>query len=250
MAPWFEISIYAWIGVAVITFFTLLRVTAPYGRHTTNTWGPMISNKLSWMIMESPSGLLVLSLVLLGDVPLHWPTTIFAGLFVMHYFNRSVIFPPRTRTAGKKVPLVITFSAIFFNLVNGSMIGYYLGFVHEYDNSWLQSPQMIGGLLVFLLGVYINVQSDNILLNLRKPGETGYKVPQGGMFSYISCPNHFGEMIEWIGFAIMTWSLPGLAFAIWTIANLLPRALDHHKFYHQKFSSYPAERKAVIPFML
>lgn len=169
---------------------------------------------------------------------------------MLHYFNRAVIFPIRTRTAGKKVPLVITFSAIFFNLVNGAMIGYYLGFVQEYNNSWLHTPQMIIGLLVFLIGVYINVQSDNILLNLRKPGETGYKIPQGGLFAYISCPNLFGEMIEWVGFAIMTWSLPGAAFAIWTIANLLPRALDHHQFYLEKFSNYPPQRKAVVPFVL
>jgi hypothetical protein len=57
-------------------------------------------------------------------------------------------------------------------------------------------------------------------------------------------------MVEWGGFALMAWSLPALSFAIWTIANLLPRALQHHKWYQQTFSDYPAERKAVIPFIL
>lgn len=250
MTEVFNWFIYGWIGVALVTFLILLKVTAPYGRHSSTTWGPMISNKLSWMIMEAPSGLLVLFLVLFGSVEIELPAAIFTGLFVLHYFNRSVIYPLRTKTEGKKVPLVITFSAIFFNLVNGGMIGYYLGFVHHYSYDWLTSPQMIVGLLAFITGAYINIQSDNILLNLRRPRETGYKIPQGGLFNYVSCPNLFGEMVEWIGFAIMTWSLPGAAFAIWTIANLLPRALDHHKFYLERFEHYPLDRKAVIPGVL
>ena len=95
----------------------------------------------------------------------------------------------------------------------------------------------------------INWQSDNILIHLRKLGEKGYKIPHGGFFKWISCPNHFGEIIEWTGFAIMTWSLSGLSFAIWTAVNLIPRALDHHKWYKDTFSDYPQKRKAVIPFL-
>jgi len=38
------------------------------------------------------------------------------------------------------------------------------------------------GLAVFATGMFINMQADNILLNLRKPGESGYKIPKGGMF--------------------------------------------------------------------
>jgi 3-oxo-5-alpha-steroid 4-dehydrogenase 1 len=89
-----------------------------------------------------------------------------------------------------------------------------------------------------------------MLINLRKPGETGYKIPKGFLFNYISCPNLFGEMVEWIGFGIMINSLPAYSFPIWTIVNLLPRALDHHKWYLQKFADYPKERKAVVPGVL
>jgi steroid 5-alpha reductase family enzyme len=102
----------------------------------------------------------------------------------------------------------------------------------------------------FVIGVIINVQSDNILLNLRKPGETGYKIPEGGLFKYVSCPNHFGEIVEWFGFALMVGSLSAWSFFIWAIVNLVPRALDHHKWYKHKFAEYPQERKAVIPGVL
>jgi len=36
-------------------------------------------------------------------------------------------------------------------------------------------------------------------------------------------------------------------FLIWVIANLFPRALSHHKWYKEKFSDYPKNRKAIIP---
>ena len=39
----------------------------------------------------------------------------------------------------------------------------------------------------------------------------------------------------------MTWCSPALAFAVWTLVNLLPRALHHHKWYQETFSDYPPE---------
>jgi len=45
----------------------------------------------------------------------------------------------------------------------------------------------------------------------------------------------------------MTWSLPGLSFAVWTAANLIPRALHHHSWYKKEFKDYPQKRKAIFP---
>ena len=149
------------------------------------------------------------------------------------------------------MPVTIVAMAFCFNLVNGFINGYYLGSLSGvYDITWLYDPRFIAGALLFISGLIINWHSDNILIHLRKPGETGYFIPEGGFFNYISCPNHFSEMIEWAGFALMTWSLPALAFATWTLVNLLPRALHHHRWYKQTFPDYPADRKALIPFIL
>ena len=60
-------------------------------------------------------------------------------------------------------------------------------------------------------------------------------------------PNYLGEFIEWLGWAIMTWSWAGLVFFLWTVCNLFPRAISNHKWYQNKFTDYPKERKAVIP---
>jgi 3-oxo-5-alpha-steroid 4-dehydrogenase 1 len=175
---------------------------------------------------------------------------VFLVLWFIHYFNRSVIFPLRIKTTGKKMPVVIMLSAIFFNTVNTGIIASYLANNSEqYGLEWFTTWQFILGIGLFLIGFFINQYSDYLLINLRKPGETNYKIPNGFLFRFISCPNLFGEVIEWLGFAIMTWCLPSWAFFIWTFANLVPRAISHHKWYLQKFPNYPKSRKAIFPFV-
>ena len=69
-------------------------------------------------------------------------------------------------------------------------------------------------------------------------------------FKYVSCPNYFGEIIEWFGYLIIAFSLPALSFVLWTGFNLIPRALNHHEWYKENFKNYPKNRKAVIPFII
>tara|TARA_B100002052_G_scaffold293269_1_gene316123 strand:+ start:1764 stop:2468 length:705 start_codon:yes stop_codon:yes gene_type:complete len=234
-----------------VTFlFLLLFKPATYGRHIRDQ-RLTISNKWGWFIMELPTFLIIPIFLMFSDKSVNLVTICFISLYVIHYINRVFVFPFRLNTKEKKIPLLIVISAIFFNLVNVFFIGYYFGnFATGYDLGWLYSPQFISGFALFLAGAYINNQSDSILINLRKESESGYKIPHGGLFKYVSCPNHLGEIIEWIGFAILTWSLPGLAFALWTIANLLPRAISHHIWYKKEFENYPVNRKVIIPFIL
>ena len=51
-------------------------------------------------------------------------------------------------------------------------------------------------------------------------------------------------------FAILCWNLPALAFAVWTAANLVPRAVAHHKWYVAQFPDYPSQRRALLPGLL
>ena len=149
------------------------------------------------------------------------------------------------------MPLLIVVLAIFFNLINGFLNGYYFGFITQgYSIEWLYDIRFILGFLMFMSGMIINLKYDNMLLALRKSSKNGYTLPTGGLFKYVSCPNFFGEILEWTGFAIMTWSPAALAFLVWTMVNLIPRALDHHKWYRGRFEDYPAERKALIPYLL
>ena len=60
---------------------------------------------------------------------------------------------------------------------------------------------------------------------------------------------NLGEILEWVGWAILTWSWVGLSFAVWTAANLAPRAIAHHRYYRQKIDGYPQGRKALLPYV-
>ena len=166
------------------------------------------------------------------------------SLWILHYFYRTILFPIKLKTKGKKMPVIIVISAFMFNLFNGFFVGYEIGNISQLDFG----INTLIGLIIFFTGMYINRSSDNKLISLRKENKE-YQIPQGGMFNYISCPNHFGEIIEWFGFAIIVFNLGALSFAFWTAFNLIPRAMNHHNWYKQSFVEYPKDRKAVIPFL-
>jgi hypothetical protein len=247
----FNLICWIWIAVAVITFFVLLKIPQPYGRHTKNNWGPMINNRLGWLLMELPALLVFIFFVSFTS---NWFSLLFLvafSIWVWHYFNRAIIYPFRLKTKGKKMPVVIMVSAIFFNLINGFINGYWLAHFAPVDKiDYSTVLRIIVGTMVFLTGFIINQYHDNLLINLRKGDNTGYKIPFGGLFKFVSCPNFLGEIITWLGFFIVTLSLPALAFLVWTLANLIPRAIDHHKWYRNEFADYPVKRKAVLPFLL
>ena len=245
--------VYGWIVLAIIIFPLVLKNIAPYGRHTSKKWGALIDNRSGWILMELPALLVFAGFYLFGSGSHPAATWIIFGVWILHYINRTLIFPFRIRTKGKKMPLAIVVMAIGFNLMNGFLNGYFLGSIAnevQYPLSYMFDPRFIGGLIIFFTGMIINWQADNILIYLRKPGETSYILPIEGLFRYISCPNLLGEIIEWSGFALMSWSSPAVAFAVWTLVNLVPRALHHHQWYKENFPDLPADRKALFPFIL
>lgn len=111
-------------------------------------------------------------------------------------------------------------------------------------------PQFIAGLAIFVAGHGINIDSDRIIRNLRKPGDTKHYT-LAAECPYVSSANYLGEFIEWTGFAILTWSWSGAVFALWTFANLAPRANSIYKRYEQEFGrEFKALKlKRMIPFI-
>ena len=182
---------------------------------------------------------------------------LFITLFTVHYINRTMIFPLRMR-GGKPSKFMTFIMALVFCSANGYLQMRSLTLapitIPADDDSMLQLRILVGA-AVWATGMYINTDADDILRNLRKPGDTGYKIPQGGMFEYVSGANFFGEIVEWSGFAIACSAgeysmLPSLCFALCTTMNIGPRAMQHHSWYLKKFEDYPRSRKALIPFLL
>jgi 3-oxo-5-alpha-steroid 4-dehydrogenase 1 len=235
--------------VAVIVFPVLFFVAAPYGRYSRRGWGPQLPNWLGWLLMESVSPIVMLVMFFSGGAVRTVTIVVFLLMWQAHYIHRAFIYPFWLRDLWKPMPVVVPFMGAVFNLFNAYLNGRYLFDLSgsRYRADWLTSPQFIVGAALFMSGFVINRHADNILHGLRGKGELDYKIPYGGLYRYISCPNYFGEIIQWIGWAVATWSLTGAAFAIWTFANLAPRARAHHKWYHANFDDYPGGRKALLP---
>jgi protein-S-isoprenylcysteine O-methyltransferase Ste14 len=244
----YNVLLISWLILSAVIFIALFFIVAPYGRHARGGWGLPLHSTVGWIVMEAASPTVFLICYLLGSSQMNPISIIFLLLWEAHYTHRSLIYPFSIKSTKNTMPLSVVFSGIFFNFVNAYLNGYYLFVLADpYPIGWLSDPRFIVGTAVFITGFIINRQADFVLSRLRKHGDKHYTIPHGGLYNCISCPNYLGEIIIWTGWAIATWSLAGLSFALWTVANLLPRARAHHNWYHENFPDYPQERKALIP---
>lgn len=238
--------------LAVIVFISLYFVDAGYGMFIDKKWGPAISNKVAWVLMECPVFFIMLILWLISDRTAEIVPIIILIFFEIHYFRRSFIFPLRLKGNGK-MPLAIMLMGIVFNFINGFIQGewlFYLSPPDMYSLSWLTTPQFIIGTVIFFTGMGINIQSDQIIRSLRKPGDTNHYLPEKGLFRYVTSAHYLGEIIEWIGFAILTWSWAGVIFVVWTCANLIPRSATIYEKYKIMFGKNALKgKKRIIPFI-
>jgi 3-oxo-5-alpha-steroid 4-dehydrogenase 1 len=234
---------------AAFVFILLFYISAPYGKFMRTGWGRSISSKWAWMIMELPSPVLMIIFFATSENRTII-SLIFLILWLCHYLHRTFIYPFSQTGRDKPYPLLLVGMAFTFNCMNGFVNGYGIFHLLEFRPSWLFTWQFLTGGVIFLTGFIINKTADEKLRLMRRRNVEEYINPVGWLFEYVSCPHYLGEIIEWFGWALMTWSLPGLAFFVFTFANLFPRGISSHKWYRAKFKNYPVKRKAVIPFII
>ncbi|KAF3959366.1 hypothetical protein CMV_015817 [Castanea mollissima] len=239
------------------TFIALRFLQAPYGKHNRPGWGPTMSPPLAWILMESPTLWLTLLLFPFGSHSSNPKSIFLISPFLFHYFHRTCIYPLRLHNNNNNkskannggFPVSVAMMAFVFNLLNAYVQARWVSQYKDYEGDGRFWFRFFVGLVVFLGGMGVNIWSDRVLVGLKKEGK-GYRVPRGGLFELVSCPNYFGEIVEWLGWAVMTWSFAGLGFFLYTCANLVPRARANHRWYLDKFGEdYPKGRKAVIPFL-
>lgn len=272
--------------------------------------GPKLPARWSWLFMESPTWVWVLVCLwdFYGNredaveertvLPLR--NQILLGWFTFHYLYRSLWYPlVMMKVTSARMPFGVVMMAWSYCSVNGylqarDLTKFSLMAGGERSLSSENNFQFWLGILIIVSGFSINFTSDRILqrikqekqrkLELRKSRQSGdsrkkqvkeassrYAVPYGGFFEYVSSPHYFGEFTEWAGFCIANdFSLASVSFVVWTGANLIPRAIQTHKWYIETFDGSTSEenddgddsdrktitdysklnRKAVIPFIL
>jgi hypothetical protein len=240
----------AWAVVAIAVVPYLLLRPAPYGRHSRPGFGPAVSARLAWLLMEAPSPLLMILFFGLGRRPHGSVAWVFLALWLCHYVYRAFLFPLLLPATSRPMPVLVMASGALFNMVNAYLNGRWLfSLAQPRALAWLVSPQFIVGTLLFVFGFCVHVLADRALRRLRRASGGERSLPRGWLFHLLSCPNYFGEIVEWSGFALATWSPGGLLFALWTASNLVPRAFHHHRWYRARFPDYPPARRAVVPFL-
>jgi hypothetical protein len=242
----YRIVLWIWIALALAAFVALLYRPAPYGRHAAPRTGRTLPSRWGWLIMESPAVLLIGALYWTGRHRGDLVATAFLLIWLSHYLYRTFLYPFLLGARGARpMPLSIVAGAFGFQMVNAYLIGRWLfEMAPRYPSAWLADPRFLAGTVLFVAGSVVNRRADG---ELRRLAADGYAIPRGTLFRRISCPNYLGEIVLWIGWALATWSLPSAAFALWTTANLAPRARSHHRFYRQRFPDYPKDRSALVP---
>jgi len=111
------------------------------------------------------------------------------------------------------------------------------------------------GLLLFALAETANAHAHRVLRDLRAPGGRQRQIPRGFVFRRLSCPHYFFEILSWVGFNLVTGTWAGFAFMLVGAGILGAWAHTRHRAYRKEFDGqdgrelYPAERRALLPFL-
>lgn len=248
------------IGFAFAAFTILGSLFLPgaYGRFASDRMGVNLNPKLGWWLMEIPATVSFLWFYLQGPRATHTVPLLLAAIWLIHYGNRGWFFPLTLRVvSGKRASFSVTVMALgmFVTALHGYLNArWFTELGAHFTRDWLADPRFGLGVLVYFAGYLTILRSESIVRHLRDDRAAltpdGYRIPHGGAFRWVSSPQYLGELTAWAGFALLTWGLPGVMILLISAGNLIPRALQTHRWYRQRFPDYPRERKALIPGVL
>nr|CDS28523.1 synaptic glycoprotein sc2 [Hymenolepis microstoma] len=125
-----------------------------------------------------------------------------------------------------------------------------------YTTAYFGCPQICTGLGLFLVGEIGNFCCHIALRNLRPVGSTVRKMPRPVasnlptfLFDFVACPNYTYEVLSWIGFTIMTQTLPAALFTLFGFVTMAQWARKKLRAYRKEFESCPKGLKAIVPFI-
>lgn len=247
------------LALIPLTVLGLFFMKTPYGRFGGDKKGIHLNPRLGWFLMELPAPLVFLFFYFKGSHPAAPISVFFLGLWCLHYAYRTFTFPALMRVSPghrSTFSLFVVLSGWLVTPLHGYLSAAFVsGLGPHLNGAWFGDPRFIAGVAVYLAGFALILNSDSVLRKLRPkdPAQAAllprYQIPRGGFFRWVTNAQFLGELTAWTGFALATWSLPGLFILGISAANLIPRALANHRWYLAQFPDYPRERKVLIPFV-
>jgi 3-oxo-5-alpha-steroid 4-dehydrogenase 1 len=257
--PTYDTVLAAALGLAALVSLAAPLVASPYGRFASTRFGVAVDPRLGWLLMELPASVAFPLAYFSGPHRFEPVPLVILGVWAVHYANRGFFFPLSIRSPrGDKASFSLFVVAMgwIVTILHGWLNGAFASrFGAHLTASWLRDPRFLAGLLLWATSFVLNLHSDAVIRRLRTKeeaaqGQKVYRVPQGGLFRWVTSPSYLTELGCWAGFALATWSLAGVFILSVSAANLVPRALATHRWYRTRFPDYPAGRKALIPFVL
>ena len=250
----FGLVIFCFLLAIAVLIFNIVK-TVPYGKYNKGDNTIQVPLRLAFGIMHILTGIVVFTITYFvqrnfDGNRLNIDTRVnivMYCLFTIHYINRGIVDTIANRHSQRKValwiPVLGTLTIMFYHFINAQFIG-----EAQYLRGYYYDPRFIIGIILFITGFILNRVADGQLICLRTDyKDTQYLIPDGCSFHCISCPNYLGELIEWFGWVIMTWSLAGLVWFLFVAAILIPRARQNHKWYQKELDGYPPKRNALLP---
>ena len=166
-------------------------MNAPYGRFNnsknSNPFNFTINGRYGFVLLELPTVIIPPLLVIfvygnfMTDI-----TLAFIIIFEIHYIQRTFIYPLCRMQRCNPTTITTVLLGFAITTINSYLCTKYTVFWNK-DKYFRENPdfakgRLFVGICLFFYGFYINVCSDSILLNLRKPGELGYRIPRGQFF--------------------------------------------------------------------
>ena len=236
--------------LAIVSFIVQIFKAMPYGKQDNGRGSCRVHQRTAFAVSQIVTGIVIFSVTFFLQRNFDGiPNIIMYCLFTIHYINRGIVDTianrHNQRTVRLWVPVVATISTLLYHFINAQFIG-----EASYCDTYVTDPRFLLGLIIFITGFILNRVADGQLICLRKGyHDSDYQIPKGCSFFSISCPNYLGEIIEWFGWALMSWSLAGLVWFLFVCATHIPRARHNHKWYQKQFDEYPPRRTALIPFI-
>ena len=130
-ASGFALVTLVWAALALPVGVYSLVGTDHVGRTGGNPRGPRIAARSGWFCMELPA-LCVLPAVYLAAGSRHPAGDLLVAAWVVHYAHRTLVWPWIVQRHARPMPAVTCVSAIVFNVINGLLIGWFLGHLADY----------------------------------------------------------------------------------------------------------------------
>ncbi|EGU74049.1 hypothetical protein FOXB_15439 [Fusarium oxysporum f. sp. conglutinans Fo5176] len=186
-------------------------LTSWYGMGKTSVTSRLnLPGRIGWLTMEAPGFLTLLYLMKVlpeqhGIDDLPWQNKVLAGLFVIHYSYRAVMFP-YLQPSMSPVHIAVWLLGFSFQICNATCLGSWLAaYGPTTEAAWSSQSSILqfsSGILIFYLGLSGNFFHDEELRDIRrreaqrqerakleqqnghasKGVEKHYQIPQAGLF--------------------------------------------------------------------